>query len=108
MDDRTWETVEQLVAWLDGHSSRDPQTERLLRIMKLSEEVGEVAEAVIGALGQNPRKGVTNGWDGVESELCDVILTAMVALRTINPAAGEIFAERLAYVAGRSLNPGSS
>ena len=105
MDDSTWETVDRLVDWLDAHSQRDEQTERLLRVMKLSEEVGEVAEAVAGALGQNPRKGQSHNWDHVENELCDVILTAMVALRTINPAAGKVFAERLAYVAERSLAP---
>ncbi len=102
--DNTWDTVDQLVDWLDAHSQRDPETEKLLRILKLSEEVGEVSEAVAGALGQNPRKGLTNGWDLVENELCDVILTAMVALRTINPDAGMVFAERLAYIADRSLS----
>ena len=44
MDDTTWETVDRLVDWLDAHSRRDEQTERLLRIMKLSEEVGEVGQ----------------------------------------------------------------
>jgi len=102
--DNTWDTVDQLVDWLDAHSQRDPETEKLLRILKLSEEVGEVSEAVAGALGQNPRKGLTNSWDLVENELCDVILTAMVALRTINPDAGKVFEERLAYVADRSLS----
>jgi hypothetical protein len=39
------------------------ETEKLLRIMKLSEEAGEVTQAVIGAMGQNPRKGVTHTRD---------------------------------------------
>jgi hypothetical protein len=52
----------------------------LLRIMKLTEETGEVTQAVTGTLGQNPRKGVTHTWDDVQAELCDVIFTAMVAL----------------------------
>ncbi|GAA4921857.1 hypothetical protein GCM10023237_48440 [Streptomyces coeruleoprunus] len=59
MDD-TWETIDRLHAWLDGASSRTPEELRLLRILKLSEEVGEAAQAVIGALGQNPRKGTTH------------------------------------------------
>jgi hypothetical protein len=39
------------------------ETEKLLRIMKLTEETGEVTQAVIGAMGQNPRKGVTHTRD---------------------------------------------
>ncbi len=57
----------------------------LLRILKLSEEVGEVAEAVIGATGQNPRKGFSHTWDDVQAELCDVAITALMALRTLTP-----------------------
>ncbi|MEY9848297.1 NTP pyrophosphatase (non-canonical NTP hydrolase) [Streptacidiphilus sp. BW17] len=104
MDTETWDTIGELVAWLDDHSQLDPSTERLMRLMKLSEEVGEVAQAVSGAMGTNPRKGQTNDWDHVENELCDVILTAMVALQTVNPNAGKVFATRLGYVADRSLN----
>ena len=75
----------------------------LLRMLKLSEEVGEAAQAVIGATGQNPRKGVTHTWQDVESELCDVVITALVALRTLTPDAGEVFMGHLARVAARSL-----
>ncbi|MGY0486866.1 MazG-like family protein [Streptomyces sp. WG-D5] len=78
-------TVERLRAWLDANNSRPPQEALLLRMLKLSEEVGEVSEAVIGAIGQNPRKGVSHSWADVESELCDVILTALVALGTLTP-----------------------
>lgn len=73
----------------------------LLRLLKLSEEVGEVAEAVIGVTGQNPRKGVTHTWDDVEAELCDVAITALVALRTLTPEARQVFAGHLARVATR-------
>jgi NTP pyrophosphatase (non-canonical NTP hydrolase) len=103
MDDVTWDTVGRLVEWLDRSSALAPETEKLLRLMKLTEEVGEVAEAVIGVTGQNPRKGVTHGWDDVNAELCDVILTAMVALATITPDARRVFSERVDHVAARSL-----
>jgi hypothetical protein len=46
---------------------------------------------------------VTHTWQDVEAELCDVILTAMVALTTVNPDARKVFAEHLDRVAGRSL-----
>ncbi|MFJ2776510.1 MULTISPECIES: MazG-like family protein [unclassified Kitasatospora] len=102
MDSRIWESVDELVAWLDAESAASPQEERLLRILKLSEEVGEVGAAVIGATGQNPRKGVTHSWEDVQHELCDVVFTALVALRTLTPDAARVFAERLAYVERRS------
>ena len=103
MDDPTWETVRRLVEWLDAHSAGGPEARSLLRVLKLSEEVGEVSEALIGVLGQNPRKGVTHTWADVHDELCDVILSAMVALATLTPDAAAVFAARLAVVAGRSL-----
>ncbi|MFI9049570.1 MazG-like family protein [Streptomyces sp. NPDC053427] len=107
-----WETVEELVRWLDRECVLPPEQVRLLRILKLSEESGEVAQAVIGATGQNPRKGHTHTWDDVQSELCDVIVTAMVALRTLTPEARRVFdghlgrvAERAASAPGRSAPP---
>ncbi len=104
--DELWDTIERLVAWLDDARTLPEETERILRIMKLSEEVGEATQALIGVLGQNPRKGVSHTWDDVQAELCDVILTAAVALRSINPEARHIFAERLKHVTTRSLTTG--
>ncbi|SDT67024.1 hypothetical protein SAMN05216371_3556 [Streptomyces sp. TLI_053] len=102
MDSRIWESVDHMVAWLDEESPLPPQEERLARILKLSEEVGEVSAAVIGATGQNPRKGVTHTWEDVQHELCDVVFSALVALRTLTPDASQVFADRLAYVENRS------
>ncbi|MFE1579529.1 MazG-like family protein [Streptomyces fradiae] len=128
MDD-TWKTVEALHTWLDGHPADpgpapgaptldaatapgadplpapgpgSPERTALLRILKLSEEVGEVAEAVIGAYGHNPRKGASHTWDDVRAELCDVIITAMIALRTLTPDAPAVFAAHLTHVHTRS------
>jgi hypothetical protein len=63
MDD-TWGTIEETVRWLGDSSMLAPETEKLLRIMKLAEEAGEVTQAVAGTLGQNPRKGVTHSCRG--------------------------------------------
>jgi NTP pyrophosphatase (non-canonical NTP hydrolase) len=104
MDDDAWDTIDRLVEWIDTSSSLPRETDTLLRLMKVSEEVGEVTQAVIGATGQNPRKGITHTWDDVNAELCDVILTAMVALRTLTPDARKTFTEHLASVADRSLS----
>ncbi|MGW7430996.1 MazG-like family protein [Streptomyces sp. NPDC054861] len=99
----TWATITRLHTWLNGHQDLPPGQDVLLRVLKLSEEVGEVAEAVIGATGQNPRKGTSHTWGDVEAELCDVIITAMVALRTLTPDAAEVFAGHVRRVAERSL-----
>lgn len=105
MHDDTWETVGRLVGWLDEETGVSPELARVLRVLKISEEAGEVAEAVHGATGANPRKGRSHTWEDVQSELCDVIVTSMVALRTLTPDAAEVFARRLGHVAGRSLGP---
>jgi len=96
-----WDTIGRLHDWLESHNQRAPQEALLLRMLKLSEEVGEVSEAVIGAMGQNPRKGTSHTWDDVRAELCDVIITAMVALRTLTPDAEAVLAAHLRRVAER-------
>lgn len=103
MTQDNWETVSRLVQWLDEGVDATPAEARLLRLMKLQEEVGEVAQAVIGVTGANPRKGATHSWEDVQHEVCDVILTGMVALATLTPDAGRVFQERLEVVAARSL-----
>jgi NTP pyrophosphatase (non-canonical NTP hydrolase) len=100
-----WSAIDDLWAWLDGNRAQDRQQTVLLRLLKLSEEVGEVAQAVIGATGQNPRKGTTHTWDDVRAELCDVVITALVALRTLTPDAREEFTRHLTRVTERSLRP---
>lgn len=102
MDD-AWDTIAKITSRLDAASTLPPDMEKLLRIMKLTEEAGEVTQAVIGTLGQNPRKGVTHTWDDVQAELCDVMFTAMVALTTVTPDARKVFTAHLARVAARSL-----
>jgi NTP pyrophosphatase (non-canonical NTP hydrolase) len=53
---------------------------RCVRLIKLQEEVGEVSQAYIGYLGANARKGHSHTGQDVAKELCDVVITAMVAL----------------------------
>ncbi|WP_030751682.1 MazG-like family protein [Streptomyces griseus] len=103
MTDDTWTTIARLRDWLAAHQELPPAQEVLVRVLKLSEEVGETAQAVIGATGLNPRKGDSHTWEDVEAELCDVVITAMVALRTLTPDAPDVFARHLRRVAERSL-----
>ncbi|MCD9874353.1 MazG-like family protein [Streptomyces guryensis] len=103
-----WTAVDDLWTWLDANRAHGGQEGLLLRMLKLSEEVGEVAQAVIGATGQNPRKGVTHTWEEVQGELCDVVITALVALRTLTPDTREVFTRHLAKVTARSLGPSAA
>ncbi|MFJ8532786.1 MazG-like family protein [Streptomyces sp. NPDC093591] len=102
-----WASIDDLWTWLDTDRPDGGKEGMLLRMLKLSEEVGEVAEAVIGATGQNPRKGVTHTWEDVQGELCDVAITALVALRTLTPDTREVFTRHLARVKERSLGSAS-
>jgi NTP pyrophosphatase (non-canonical NTP hydrolase) len=108
VDETAWNTVDRLVAWLDRNSDLPEETRTILQILKITEEAGEVAEAVIGATGQNPRKGRSHTWDDVQEELCDVIVTAMVALTRINPEARRLFADKLRRIELRSLGTGAA
>ena len=59
-----------------------------IRLLKLTEEVGEAAEAFIGMHGLNSRKGVCRSRDDLLAELADVIITAAVAMSGIT--AGDV------------------
>lgn len=95
-----WPTVAALAAWLDESNGTGPH-ETSMRLMKLTEEVGEVTQAYIGLQGQNPRKGVTHTEADVADELCDVIVTAMVALHSFTDDPAGHFAGKLQKIAAR-------
>jgi NTP pyrophosphatase (non-canonical NTP hydrolase) len=104
----TWDAIERFAARLEAHGRALPvEQRRILQILKITEEAGEVAQAVFGALGQNPRKGRTHTWQDVEAEVCDVIITAMVALARLTPEPREAFARHLEKIIARDLAPPS-
>ena len=99
-----WATIRELVDWLDDQNGRSRE-ETSLRILKITEEAGEVAQAWIGVIGQNPRKGVTHSREDVADELCDVIVTALVALSSVvDDPAGHLDA-KLSAIAARPRTP---
>lgn len=100
MTDSTWSTIAALVAWLDESNGTGPH-ETAMRLLKLGEEVGEVSQAYIGATGQNPRKGTTHSAGDVADELCDVIVTAMVALHSFVDDPAQHFGEKIQRIAAR-------
>lgn len=71
-----------LSRWIDeapANAGRDSEAATWGRLAKVAEESGEVIEAMIGATGQNPRKGFTHGIGDVGKELLDVAVTALAA-----------------------------
>src|SRR5262245_23109541 len=76
------ETVQRSVHWLNDANGHYP-SEVTLRILKIGEEFGEASAAWIGYMGQNPRKELTHNISQVADELCDVIISAMVALASL-------------------------
>ncbi|GAA4609988.1 NTP pyrophosphatase (non-canonical NTP hydrolase) [Actinoplanes octamycinicus] len=81
-DDFIWSEAHRWRAHLDARNGAGP-AELTLRLLKLTEEAGEVAQAWIGAQGQNPRKGVTHTVDDVVAELADVVFTSLVAIASL-------------------------
>ncbi|WP_188187996.1 MazG-like family protein [Nonomuraea sp. SYSU D8015] len=77
-----WQHVTTALDWLDAANGRSEHA-TTMQILKITEEAGEVAAAYIGMTGQNPRKGVTHTREDVAGELCDVVITALVALAAI-------------------------
>jgi NTP pyrophosphatase (non-canonical NTP hydrolase) len=78
-----------------------------VRILKLTEEVGEAAEALIGMRGLNARKGICRSRDDLLDELTDVIITAAVAMTAVAADGGVTqarghFEQRLATITARA------
>lgn len=68
-----WDEAGRLTEWL-GDVPVEAQ------LLKLAEEVGEVAEAYLSMTGLNRRKGVSRTHDDLMGEVGDVIITASIAL----------------------------
>ena len=76
-----------------------------IRLLKLTEEIGEVADAFLGVHGLNKRKGICRSRDDLLDELADVIITAAVAMGGVTGDVDEArshFERRLAAVAERA------
>lgn len=53
------------------------------QIIKLTEEVGELASAWVGVQGTNPRKGITHILYDVGEEAADVVMSALILMLKI-------------------------
>lgn len=74
--------VKAMTEWLDEHNGFG-LNELTLRALKVTEEAGEAAAALIGYFGQNPRKGQRHTPTEVAEELADVVMAALVAIASL-------------------------
>lgn len=98
--EKVTQAVKASVCWLDEHHGNG-RPQQSLRILKVTEEAGEAAQAWIGFVGQNPRKGVTHTDREVADELADVALTALVAIESLGFDAAEVLSACAAKVLDR-------
>ncbi|WP_308294982.1 GNAT family N-acetyltransferase [Streptomyces sp. NK08204] len=106
-----WDTIQRLAdtfSRLDTGNGLQHEEQWTLQVLKLAEEVGEAAQAVIGARGTNPRKGHSHTWTDVQDEVADAVITGMVALARLRPDAREHFTSVLARKAVKFLHPHDS
>jgi hypothetical protein len=102
------EQIARISDWIDrspAYAGLTPDAHALRRIAKGGEEHGEVIEAYFGAVGENARKGVTNGMDAVLRELLDVATAALGAYEHLTLNAGtsiDALAEHVTAVAERA------
>ncbi len=100
-----WHITRELAAFLDEKAAHLPADQRrILQVLKIGEEFGEAAQAVIGVTGTNPRKGQSHTWDDVAAEVCDVMVSSMVALHRLGiPDPAAAFAAHVEKTAARTL-----
>jgi NTP pyrophosphatase (non-canonical NTP hydrolase) len=100
MSDTLWSAVDQATTWLDNANGTSDH-EMTCRILKVTEEAGEAAGAWIGALGHNPRKGVSHDREQVAAELADVAMSALVAIASLRVDARQALRDCVAKVTAR-------
>jgi outer membrane murein-binding lipoprotein Lpp len=99
-------TVQNLSAWIDEAQppDRDPEALMWHRVMKASEEAGEVTNAMIALVGGNPRKVSSRPHHELVSdlrkELLDVAVSAMAAVEHIDGNIGTSMLALTAHVRG--------
>ena len=80
--------VNELSQWVDGNLGEASDRERLwMRVTKVSEESGEVIQALVNYTGGNPRR--TGSLADVEVELLDAALAALCAVAHLRGNTGD-------------------
>ncbi|MFB7592275.1 MazG-like family protein [Streptomyces sp. NPDC056169] len=98
MDTDPWDTINDLARLFnefDAEHDIPDEEQWTLQVLKMTEEVGEAAQAVIGARVTNPRKLPTHTWQDVHNEIADAAIACLVALARMRPDADTFFARLL-------------
>ena len=94
--DRLRTIIRNVDQWLDAEVSvgyqGQPLAQDWARVAKITEEVGEAIDALIGCTGQNPRKGHYGTADDLLGELGDVVVTGMFAIQHFTKDERQTFA----------------
>lgn len=101
-------TIARLARRFTAHHTAQglsPVEQWTLQVLKISEETGEAAQAVIGARGTNPRKAPVT-WDEVHAEVADVVITALVSLKRMRPDDAEQYLRRQLALKAAKFLPG--
>ena len=93
-----WAAVRRLRLWLDSQCAVTDEAMRLLRVLKVVTEVGELADAVHGAFAGD----TGHNWTDAHDEFCDLIVKSMLALDTLTPDPRAVFEARLQQIADES------
>lgn len=107
--DDMWSTIHALAARFtetDAARGLPAEEQHVLQVLKIGEEFGEAAQAVIGVKGTNPRKGTSHTWDDVHAEVADTVITGMVALARMRPDAAVYLAGQLRLKSSKFLPSG--
>ncbi|MEU8589401.1 MazG-like family protein [Streptomyces sp. NPDC048664] len=110
MTDDIWNTIRALAARFaetDAARGVTAEEQHVLQVLKIGEEFGEAAQAVIGVRGTNPRKGTSHTWQDVHAEVADTVITGMVALARMRTDAAEYLAAQLRLKSAAFLRVGS-
>ena len=106
-----WKTISRLAELftsLDSARGISAEQQWTLQVLKIAEEVGESAQAVIGAWATNPRKGQSHTWQHVQEEVADTAITSLVTLhRMLGDEAPSFFEAVLTQKAAKFLALGA-
>lgn len=110
-DSIDWQIIRYVDNWLDEdvpeYYKDQPLAQDWARISKVIEELGETISAIIGATGQNPRKGITHKSTDIVDELADVVMTGILAIQHFTkdaPATRDILLQKQAFIYRRMMN----
>ncbi|MFD3662765.1 MazG-like family protein [Streptomyces sp. NPDC058659] len=97
METDPWGTINDLARLFnrfDAEHDISDEEQWTLQVLKMTEEVGKAAQAVIGARGTHPMGEPSHAWQDLHKEVGDAAIACLVALARMRPDA-DVFFKRL-------------